>query len=65
MRHLSHSDLFEAPDDEMVLDWNLICAARFLGVAPWELLERPVYWLEMAKIGMNYEKEQFEKLKRV
>lgn len=30
-------------------DWYwLVRAARYLGVAPWELLERPPIWIELA-----------------
>ncbi len=25
-----------------------MCAARYLGVAPWELLRQPLVWTEMA-----------------
>ncbi|MGZ3677039.1 MAG: hypothetical protein ACXWQR_00545 [Ktedonobacterales bacterium] len=39
-----------------VPDWYyLIRAARYLGVPPWELAERPIYWMEWANIAQNAE----------
>lgn len=29
----------------MVDEWNLIGAARWAGIPPWELAERPAWWL--------------------
>jgi hypothetical protein len=48
-----------------VPDWyGLLRAAKYLGVAPWELAERPVYWEQMAHVAENAEagaREQIEK----
>jgi len=29
-------------------DYRLVRAARYLGVPPWELMDRPAVWVEMA-----------------
>jgi hypothetical protein len=36
----------EAPPGWLIDEWNLFQAARWMGVAPWELAERPAFWLE-------------------
>jgi len=33
---------------ELPESYLIIRAARYLGVAPWELLEQPQYWLHLA-----------------
>jgi hypothetical protein len=33
----------------------LIAAARYLGVSPWELAERPIAWQEMALMARRAE----------
>jgi hypothetical protein len=35
---------------ECPLEYRLIRAARYLGVAPWDLAKRPTYWQEWALI---------------
>lgn len=32
-----------------------MAAAKYLGVAPWELNARPLFWLLMAEAGMDAE----------
>ena len=38
--------------------YPLIKAARFLGVAPWDLFTRPVCWREWALMAEAVEREQ-------
>jgi hypothetical protein len=39
-------------------DWYpLIVAAKYLGVPPWDLLERSVFWRDKALIAMSAEKQ--------
>lgn len=35
--------------------YELVRASKYLGVAPWELSERPVYWREIALAAENAE----------
>lgn len=37
--------------------YALVRAARYLGVAPWELLEQPVAWMEWALTAESAENE--------
>lgn len=51
-------------DDELP-DWyapfkDLVNAARYLGVAPWDLNRAPRFWKEMALIAMHAEREAAE-----
>lgn len=48
----------EAPDW-----WFLIRAARYLGVAPWELSKQPEFWMNAALVTENVELE-FEQQQR-
>lgn len=42
-------------------DWYaLIQAAKYLNVAPWDLLEQPVFWKDKALIAMTAEHEAAE-----
>lgn len=43
--------------DEAPLEWRLIHAARYLGVAPWDLLRQPAYWTNWAFTCENAETE--------
>lgn len=44
-------------------DWyRLIRAAKYLGVAPWDLAERPVTWMEWALTAENAEASAQEQL---
>lgn len=37
-------------------DWYAIMqAARYLGVAPWDLIEQPTFWLDKALVAMEVE----------
>lgn len=41
-----------------VPDWyRLVRAARYYGVAPWELADRSVYWQELALMAESAEAE--------
>jgi hypothetical protein len=41
-----------------VPEWfRLLRAARYLGVAPWELLRQPLYWQEWALTAESVEAE--------
>ncbi len=41
-----------------VPEWYmLVRAAKYLGVAPWEMLDRPTYWMEWALMGEAAENE--------
>lgn len=42
----------EAPDW-----WFLIRAARYLGVAPWDLARQPVFWMDAALVTETVEAE--------
>jgi hypothetical protein len=44
---VTNGETGEAPPDEI---W-LIHAARYLGVAPWELERQPLYWLKYAELA--------------
>ncbi len=47
-------------------DWyQLIQAAKYLNVAPWELLEHSIYWEERALDAMTAEVEAQEFLERM
>lgn len=35
--------------------YPLIKAARYLGVAPWELLEQPAIWVDWALLANEYD----------
>lgn len=35
--------------------YRVLKAAQYLKVAPWELAERPVWWLQMAEEAMSAE----------
>ncbi|MCX7669312.1 MAG: hypothetical protein N2439_04490 [Anaerolineae bacterium] len=37
--------------------WPVIQAARYLGVAPWELARQPVFWLNAALLAQGAEAE--------
>lgn len=37
--------------------YAVIQAAKYLGVAPWELLEQSIYWEDKAFIAMTAEQE--------
>ncbi len=42
-------------------DWyTLIAAARYLGVAPWDLLEQPIWWRDKALIAATAEAQAQE-----
>lgn len=42
----------------MLPDWYvLVRAARYLGVAPWDLYEQPLYWQKWAQTAQNAENE--------
>jgi hypothetical protein len=43
------------PEEEAIEEWNLLQGARWLGVAPWELLERSALWLNKAVFYGNIE----------
>lgn len=39
-------------------DWYVVVrAAKYLGVPPWELAEKPTYWLEWALTAMGIDGE--------
>lgn len=55
MRWISAPDLFEPPD-ATTLEWlEIVTAARWAGVAPWELARRPAAWLEAMKTARDVE----------
>lgn len=41
--------------------WNIVQAAKYLGVKPWELIEQPIYWFNVAMICMSAESELQQK----
>ena len=47
--------------------WNLLQAARYLRVAPWDLAEKPIWWTRIALAAMSAEareqKRAYEKKK--
>jgi hypothetical protein len=46
-------------------DWYpLIRAARYLGVAPWDLMEQPLYWSEWAITAEAAENEAQEEIRK-
>jgi|GEM_PF-2039727 len=55
MQWLEAPEMFDSPDGE-TLDWlELIQTAKFLGVAPWELAEKPITWLKMGMLAREVE----------
>jgi hypothetical protein len=36
-------------------DYNVVQTARYLGVAPWELMQQSIWWQERAILFMNAE----------
>ncbi len=53
--------MFDAP--EIVDEWNLLQAAKWIGVAPWELLKQPVGWLLSILSAMNVENGVYKAMK--
>jgi hypothetical protein len=48
----------EVPDLAWCPDWyGFIQAAKYLGVAPWDLIKQSVYWRDKALIAMTEEYE--------
>lgn len=45
------------PEDWQVEEWNLFQCAKWLGVAPWELLDRSAVWINKASFYANVEAE--------
>jgi hypothetical protein len=45
------------PEDVIPAEYVLIRAARYLGVAPWDLEERPSFWESWALVSQNAETE--------
>lgn len=49
----------ESPDAHFLDDVNLVMAARWAGVAPWELAQRPLGWLDWIETAMEMERAAF------
>jgi len=50
----------ERPPDWIIDEWNLFQCAKWLGVAPWELMERSAVWLNAAAFYASVEAEVHE-----
>lgn len=47
------------PPEKGTLDWlGLVAAARWAGVAPWDLATQPAAWLEAIQMAREVEIEQ-------
>jgi hypothetical protein len=58
MRWVSAPKLFDPPD-AATLEWlEIVTAAKWLRVAPWELIEQPAVWLEAVRMAREIEIEQ-------
>lgn len=57
MRWAQQPGLMEPPDGETVGLLALAQAARWLGVAPWELAERPAIWMDIGLLGLAMERQ--------
>lgn len=55
MRWLNAPQLIEAPDASVMDAVNLAIAAKWAGVAPWELAEKPIFWLDSIRTAMEVE----------
>ncbi len=44
--------------------YDLIRSAKYLGVAPWDLLEQPVIWMEWAREGEKAEAIADEEIRK-
>lgn len=64
MRYLAHPDLFEPPDVGILQSLALVRAARWLGVAPWELAGQSAWWLDVVETAMDVERQQYEQQRR-
>jgi hypothetical protein len=53
--------MFDAP--EVVDEWNLLQAAKWIGVAPWELLKQPAGWLLAILSALEVENSVFKSMK--
>jgi hypothetical protein len=45
------------PDEEQIEEWNFFQCAKWLGVAPWDLLDRSIAWINKATYYANIEAE--------
>lgn len=55
-RWLAAPDVMEPPDARFMADVNLVMAAKWMGVAPWELVQQPLAWLEWIETAMEMER---------
>lgn len=64
MRWLAAPELFDPPDAE-TLEWlEIVTAARWMGIAPWELAHQPAAWLEAAKMARDVELDAIERARK-
>ena len=54
MRWQSAPEIFEPPAEILEM-LNLVQAARWLGVAPWDLARQPVTWHDLSILSMKLE----------
>lgn len=55
MRWLNAPQLMEPPDANIIDAVNLVIAAKWAGVAPWELAQKPIAWLDIIRLAMEVE----------
>jgi hypothetical protein len=55
-RWLAAPDVIEPPAALFLADINLIMAAKWAGVAPWELAQKPLGWLDWIETAMEMER---------
>lgn len=53
MRWAHAPDLFEPPSGELIDAITIVRVAKHLGCPPWELVERPLYWLYLGMTEME------------
>lgn len=61
MAYLAAPDLYDPPDAGLVQVLTLVKAARWQGVAPWELAAQPAWWLDIIQTAMDVEQAVHEK----
>jgi hypothetical protein len=58
MRWASAPELFDPPDQELLEAIMLVKTAKWMGVAPWDLAEQPIWWLDLASLAVELEADK-------
>lgn len=57
MAYLAAPDVYEEPDADLVQSLTLVRAAKWAGVRPWELAEKPAIWLDLILLAQDAEQQ--------